>query len=237
MKNKVQTILVTLIIWGIISIVTNGELPWVLATINEIINNIDQLLIYTFYSGMRIIISLIITIILGVTIAIVMVNNRQIDRIINPLVDAWYPIPKATLTPIFIIVLGLGEVAKISLLVFVTIFPVIIAVRKAILSFPVEYTRLIRVYNIDKKKLVTHIYLKGTLRELLTTIKLVIGIAVAVLYLSESSFGASKGLGYYISRNMGVNQAGVLAGIIMLSLIGYALFKLVDYIDEKYIKW
>lgn len=224
-------------LWLIVSIVSGFDIPFIIGVLSQFGKDYDQVLIHTVYSSLRIIVAIAISILLGTSIALWMVRNKIADDLLNPFINSWYPIPKAALTPMFIMVFGLGEVAKVSLLVFVTIFPVIIAVRKSILNFPTQYTRIINVYNVSGRDLMIKIYLKGALKELLTTIKLVTGIAVAVLYLSESSFGSAKGIGYYISRNMGVNPDGVILGIIMLSLIGVALFTIIDVIERKYIKW
>ncbi len=237
MKTKIYVISITLCLWLGLTILSDGELPFIYPVVSEFTSNFSKIITYSLASAMRIVVSLIISLGLGVTIGLIMVERSKADVILNPLINSWYPIPKATLTPIFIIVFGLGEFSKISLLVCVTIFPIIIAVRGKILNFPSEYKRLIRIYNIKGHDLLLKVYLKGCIKDIIITIKVVIGIAVAVLYLSESSFGASLGLGYYISRNMGVNQAGVVVGIIMLSAIGLGLFKLVDLLEQKFIKW
>lgn len=224
-------------LWFVVVITSEGKIPFVVPVLHQFIKDWDAILIHTLYSSMRVVLAITISIILGTSIAIAMVRTKVVDELINPFVNAWYPIPKAALTPIFIIVLGLGEVAKVSLLVFVTIFPIIIAVRKSILNFPTQYIRIINCYNIDSKQLIFKVYLRGCAKELLVTAKLIVGIAVAVLYLAESSFGSAQGIGYYISRNMGVNQPGVLVGIIMLSLIGVILFAIIDWLERRYIKW
>lgn len=224
-------------LWLIVSVVSDGQVPFIVPVLNQVVKDYDKLVVHIGYSSFRVIAALLFSVILGTSIAVLMVRSKLANQFLNPFVISWYPIPKAALTPVFIIVLGLGEFAKIGLLVFVTIFPVIIAVRKSILNFPSQYNRIISVYAISDKDLIFKIYLRGAARELLVTAKLVVGIAVAVLYLSESSFGTANGIGYYISRNMGVNQAGVITGIVMLSLFGVCLFKVIDLLESKYIKW
>ncbi len=233
----IKNLISVLGLWLFVSVISAGKVPFIVPVIEQFIKDYDKIAIHTAYSGFRILLAILISIGLGTSIALLMVRNKVADQLLNPFVLSWYPIPKAALTPIFIIVLGLGEVAKVGLLVFVTIFPIIIAVRKSILNFPVQYNRIITAYDIADKDLIFKIYMRGAAKELLVTAKLVVGIAVAVLYLAESSFGSANGIGYYISRNMGVNQPGVLVGIIMLSLIGVILFKVIDKLESKYIKW
>lgn len=233
----IKTIISIFGLWFVVVITSDGKIPFVVPVIHQFIKDWDAIVVHTFYSAARVILAIVISITLGTSIAIAMVRARGVDQLLNPFVNAWYPIPKAALTPIFIIVFGLGEVAKVSLLVFVTIFPIIIAVRKSLLNFPKQYTRIINCYNITGNQLIFKVYMRGCAKELLVTAKLIVGIAVAVLYLAESSFGSANGLGYYISRNMGVNQPGVLVGIIMLSLIGIILFAIIDWLEHRYIKW
>ena len=72
---------------------------------------------------------------------------------------------------------------------------------------------MINDYNIDRKTVILKIYFRAILKDLLAVLKIASGTTIAIIYLSESSFGTMKGLGYYISKNLAINNYNTFAGI------------------------
>lgn len=60
------------------------------------------------------------------------------DRFLAPLVYLTYPIPKIALLPILMLLAGVGEFSKILMIFLIIVFQVVIAVRDAIRTIPVE---------------------------------------------------------------------------------------------------
>jgi NitT/TauT family transport system permease protein len=72
---------------------------------------------------------------------------------------------------------------------------------------------------------------------LLTSLRVSLGAAVSILFFIEG-YGTRFGVGYYIldawSR---INYIDMYIGIIVISIVGFALFVLIDYIQEKLCRW
>lgn len=173
---------------------------------------------------------------IGTLIGISLGLKQTVNKVFSPLVHALHPIPKAALTPIFIIIFGLGDLTKILLVMTIAIFPIIINVRDTILNLDQNYFVVAQNLNMSTSSYYKNFIFPAILSELLTTLKISIGIGIAVLYICES-MASSNGLGYYISSNSGVNNSEMFVGIMYLSLIGYLLVEIVDIIEKKLIKW
>ncbi|MNI78075.1 putative aliphatic sulfonates transport permease protein SsuC [compost metagenome] len=128
---------------------------------------------------------------------------------------------------------GLGDKSKIIIIVLILVFQIIVAVRDAALNIPYETYNPIRSLGASKLQIFSHITLPAILPELLTTLRLSIGTALSILFFAEG-YGTKYGIGYYIldawSR---ISYLEMYTGIIILGLLGFVLFMLIDILEES----
>ncbi|SHI26414.1 ABC transporter permease [Clostridium intestinale] len=180
---------------------------------------------------------IIISLIIGSLIGLLMAYSKMWNKILNPLVYFTYPIPKTALLPIVMLLYGLGDKSKIIIIVLILVFQIIVAVRDAALNIPYETYNPIRSLGASKLQIFSHITLPAILPELLTTLRLSIGTALSILFFAEG-YGTKYGIGYYIldawSR---ISYLEMYTGIIILGLLGFVLFMLIDILEESLFKW
>jgi NitT/TauT family transport system permease protein len=72
----------------------------------------------------------------------------------------------------------------------------------------------------------------------LTAIRQSIGTAIAVLYIAEL-FATQYGLGYYIyvQGSTLFNYPRMYAGIVAMSLLGFGLAAVVDFLERRLCRW
>ena len=82
--------------------------------------------------------------------------------------------------------------------------------------------------------LLRHLLLPAALPAALSALRIAIGTAISVLFVTET-YGTTEGLGYYISDAwMRIDYLDMYAGIALLSLMGVGLFILIDLLRGKY---
>ena len=75
------------------------------------------------------------------------------------------------------------------------------------------------------------------LPDLFTSIRISLGTAVSVLFFVES-YGTKYGMGYYIVNAWSrINYIDMYGGIIVISVVGFLLFTLIDFISDFICKW
>lgn len=197
----------------------------------------EKLYIHVLASLYRIASGLIISLIIGAFIGLLMAYSKTWNKILNPLVYFTYPIPKTALLPVVMLLFGLGDTSKIIIIVLILVFQIIVAVRDAVLNIPVETYNPIRSLGASRLQIFTHITGPAILPELLTTLRLSIGTALSILFFTEG-YGTQYGIGYYIldawSR---IDYVGMYSGIVIISLLGFVLFILIDILEEALCKW
>lgn len=235
----VQGFIIFNILWYIFASVINMK---VLPKPTDVYFNIPSIYNDTIYKHVlaslyRIGVGLGISIVLGTAIGIIMAYSSTGNKILNPLVYFSYPIPKTALLPIVMLLYGLGDASKIIIIILILIFQIIVAVRDAVLNIPSETYNPIKSLGASKLQIFTHITLPAILPELLTSLRLSVGTALSILFFTEG-YGTKYGIGYYISDSWNrISYLEMYAGIIIMSLLGFILFILIDILEDLVCRW
>lgn len=180
---------------------------------------------------------LLISVVIGLIIGILMGTSSKINGLLNPLIYFTYPIPKTALLPVVMILFGLGDQSKITLIVLITVFQVIIAVRDAVIHIEKELYQPLMSLGASKVQMFLHVTLSAIIPEVLTNMRLAVGTALSVLFFAEN-YGTKYGLGYYIQDCWTrIDYVSMYGGILLLSLLGFVLFIGVDILQQVLCKW
>lgn len=193
--------------------------------------------IHILASLYRIFAGLFISFTVGSIIGFLMGYSKSLNKLLNPLVYFVYPIPKTALLPVVMTLYGLGDNSKIAIIVLITVFQVIVSVRDAVLNVDREFYNPLISLGANRLQLFLHVTFPAMLSEVLTNIRLSIGTAFSVLFFAEA-YGTKQGLGYFIQDSWSrINYVDMYSGILVLSLVGLALFILIDYLDSICCRW
>ena len=192
----------------------------------------EKLYIHVLVSLYRVSSGLIISLALGISVGLLMAYSKKWNKILNPLVYFSYPIPKTALLPVVMLLFGLGDTSKITLIVLILVFQIIVATRDAVLNIEPETYNLIKSLGASKFQIFSNITVPAILPALLTNLRLSIGTALSILFFTEG-YGTQYGIGYYILDAWNrIDYISMYAGIILISITGFVLFILIDILEE-----
>ncbi len=185
----------------------------------------------------RAVASLALALSIALLLGIPMGCNPKVDRLLGPLLYLSYPVPKLALLPVVMLLLGIGEASKITIIVLIIVFQLALAIRDAVRAVPDEDYALLTSLKANFWEKLRHIILPATLPAVFSSLRISIGIVFSALFFTET-FGTDKGLGFYITDNqMRLDYALMYFGIIVLSLGALILFLLVDLADRILCRW
>ena len=176
----------------------------------------------------------------GVTIGILMGRSRLAEDIFLPLVSICAPIPGLAYTPLFLLWFGLGSFSSILLVGFVSAFPIIFNSWTGVKAVKEIWVRSAHSMGADDRRMFTHVILPGALPYILTGLRLGLAQAWRVLVAVEMLAAVPWGLGWLIfGARKFLNTDAMLAGIVVIALIGLLLEKLVFQKIENYtvVRW
>ena len=198
----------------------------------------QELGIHMLVSAWRVAASIGLAIVCAVPIGLSLGLSPTANRLAAPLIYLLYPIPKIVFLPIILLLLGIGNLSKIVVISLVLFFQMLVVVRDEASSLRPELIASVRSLGAGRKALFRYVYLPACLPAVLTSLRVSIGTAVAVLFFAES-FATTSGLGYYIIiETWGrLDYAGMYAGVVAMSLLGLVLYFAVDSIQQRMCPW
>lgn len=175
--------------------------------------------------------------IIGLFTALWMTQNRIAGKVIGAFVYFAYPIPKLALLPVVMLLAGLGDLTKIIMIVLIIVFQVIINLRDSIQHIPRESFQTVISLGANRWQTFWHVTLPAVVPDMLTTLRVAIGTAISVLFVTET-YGTDRGMGYFIvDAWMRLNYIDMYVGIVILSMTGFVLFLLTDLLEARLSKW
>jgi NitT/TauT family transport system permease protein len=178
--------------------------------------------------------------VVGVTIGVLMGRSRRAEDIFLPLVSILAPIPGLAYTPLFLLWFGPGEVSAVLLVGFVSMFSIIYNSWTGVKAVKEIWLRSAQSMGADNHRMFRHVILPGALPFILTGLRLGLAQAWRILVAVEMLAAVPWGLGWLIfgAREF-LNTDAMMAGVVVIALIGLALEKYVFQQIENYtvVRW
>ena len=232
-------LIVILLLWYLAAAI--AKLPFlpspvvVLANVWQIFA--DTLWLHALASLYRIALGIGISLILGLLIGLSMGYYDRWDKLFSPIVYLLYPIPKIALLPLVMLLCGMGEVAKVTMIVLIVVFQVIVASRDGARAIRPETFYGLRVLGASDAAIFRRVVFPATLPAIFSSLRVSMGTALSVLFFTET-FGTRYGMGYFIMNSWTrVNYVDMFSGIVVLAVLGYFLFFLVDACARRCCRW
>ena len=160
-----------------------------------------------------------------------------IEYTLDPFVNALYVTPRIALLPLIILWAGLETAGKLTILISIAIFPVIINTYAGIKDVRGSLLEIGRAFGASESDIFFKITLPAATPYVMAGIRLSVGLGITAMIVAEF-FTAISGLGGMI-----VNYGAVFATskmfvpIIIVGLMGVALTQLVQYTERRLSKW
>jgi len=185
----------------------------------------------------RLFLGITVSMIIGLVLGLLMAQSKIVGKLLNPFIYFIYPIPKMAFLPVVMILFGLGNPTIITMIILIIVFQIIINVRDGIGSIPEENYQILLVLGASKWQLFKDVTFPAALSHILSSARVALGTATAILFITENS-GIRYGVGHFIfNAQSRVNWVDVFSGIIVLSIIAFILFLIIDILDAVFMKW
>lgn len=162
---------------------------------------------------------------------------RPIADLLGPLLEVFRNTAALALLPVFVLLLGIGETSKISIVVYACTWPILLNTISAVRNVDPTLLKLAKSMNLSAPRLFQKVILPASVPVMFTGIRLAGAVSILVLVAAEM-IGAKAGLGYLINAsqyNFAIPQ--MYAGIITISAIGVAFNQLLVTVERRLSSW
>ena len=182
-------------------------------------------------------IGLLISMVLGLGLAVIMDSSPLVQKCIYPVVVASQTIPTTAIAPLFVLWFGYGIWSKVLVTVLMTFFPITITVYDGFRSAKTEMSELLETYGATRRDIFCKIKVPCALPYFFSAIKMAVPLSIIGAAIGEW-LGAQSGLGYFSRRMMTqLDGAGVFAPIVLLSAVAMLAVALVELLERRVVRW
>ncbi|WP_327255571.1 ABC transporter permease [Streptomyces sp. NBC_01244] len=162
---------------------------------------------------------------------------RPVAALLGPLLEVFRNTAALALLPVFVLLLGIGETSKVSIVVYACVWPILLNTISAVGNADPTLVKLARSMDLSTPKLFQKVILPASVPVIFTGIRLAGAVSILVLVAAEM-IGAKAGLGYLINAsqfNFAIPQ--MYAGIVTISAIGLAFNQILVTIERRLSTW
>ena len=188
-------------------------------------------------SFMRVFLGLVFGIIIGVPLGLFMGLNRFAKGFFDPLIELYRPVPPLAWAPLIISVLGIDNSGKVFLLFMVSLSIMIISARAGASGTQLSKIHAAHSLGASKKQILRHVIFPNSLPEILTGIRVAVGMCWGTLVAAEFLAGTT-GIGFVENVAKKYFQWEVIwITIIIMGLLGLLFDVTLRKLIDKYIPW
>ena len=188
-------------------------------------------------SFMRVFLGLVFGIIIGVPLGLFMGLNRFAKGFFDPLIELYRPVPPLAWAPLIISVLGIDNTGKIFLLFMVSLSIMIISARAGASGTQLSKIHAAHSLGASKKQILRHVIFPNSLPEILTGIRVAVGMCWGTLVAAEFLAGTT-GIGFVENVAKKYFQYEVIwITIFIMGMLGLLFDVTLRKLIDKYIPW
>jgi ABC-type nitrate/sulfonate/bicarbonate transport system permease component len=174
---------------------------------------------------------------IGIAVGLVMGSSRVARRTLEPLVEFARAIPPIAIVPAVIVILGLGDGMRITVIALGVCFPVLINTIEGVRAVSPEARDTASMLHVGPAERLVRVYFPAALPSIVAGLRIALSIGLVMVVISEF-VGGEDGLGYYILfQQTQFNVPEMYGGILFLGLLGYVLNRLFLLAERYVLAW
>jgi len=197
----------------------------------------ELLLDHTLVTLLEVVVGFAVALLCGVPLACGMALSRTLERALYPFVIASQMVPIIVIAPLLLIWVGYGLTPKVIVVALTAFFPIVVNMADGLKSVDPDMVNLLRTMGASRWQIFVKVQVPTSLPFLFSGLRVAMAVSVIGAVIGEW-MGSSQGLGYLMIRSKPqFLTERVFAAIVILSVMGMALFVLVGVVEKFAIPW
>ena len=197
----------------------------------------DGFLLDTRLSILRVLIGMAIGCTAAIPIGFALAWFPLVRGMFNPIVSFSRALPPLALIPLVIIYLGIGESARISLLVYAAFFSSVIVIYEGVSAIDDVYIRAARALGATELELFRRVAVPLTIPQIFVAVRVALGVCWATLVAAEL-VAAQRGIGAMMGKAINFfRMEDVFAGIILIGVSALVMDRIVQLVMARTVRW
>ena len=182
-------------------------------------------------------IGMAISVVAGIPIGLVIGRSHLLHGLTEPLISIMYSVPFAVFLPIIIFWFGIGGEARLVIVVWSAIFPLLINVVAGARNLDNNYLQVARVFCASPTLTMRAVTFPATLPYILAGVRQAVGRALVGAIVAELFMG-NEGLGYVVQlQTSNFRMDDAMAAIAVIAVLAVVLTRGVAWVEHRFTFW
>ncbi len=186
----------------------------------------------------RVAYSALIAVVAGVPIGIVLGAKATIYRSVEFLIDFFRSTPATALFPLFLLLFGLGDLAKIAVAAFAAWLVIVFNVAYGVMN--ARQTRILAAHSMGASSLriFKDVIFFETLPQTFIGLRTAVSLALVVIIVAEMFIGATDGIGHrIIDAQISYSLTDMYGSILIAGAMGYGMNLALLLVERSLVHW
>ena len=235
--------LALLLIWAFVhatALVSTRLLPSPLETVSAVATNLIQgdLALDLLQSALRTLKAFALAIAIGLPLGIIVGSSRRTYRAIEFLIDFFRSTPATALFPLFMIILGLGDLSKIAVAAFSAFLIILFNVAYGVMNARPTRMLAARLMGASKLRVFRDVTIYESLPQTFIGLRTAVSLALVVIIVAEMFIGSDNGLGKrIIDAQITFDMPALYGTILLTGAFGYAFNLFLFALERRIVHW
>lgn len=176
--------------------------------------------------------------VIAIPLGIVLGAAERLYRSVEFVVDFFRSTPASALFPLFLVIFGVGDVAKISVAAFGAALVILFNVAYGVMN--ARKTRILaaRVMGASRWRVMRDVILLESMPQTFVGLRNGVSLALVIIIVAEMFIGSQDGLGHRVFESQQLfDMPDMYAAIFAAGALGYALNVLFLGIEKSFVHW
>ena len=179
-----------------------------------------------------------LSIVIGIPLGLLLGSSKRLSDSVEFLIDFFRSIPASALFPMFLLFFGIGDTAKISVVVFSCCLIIMIYTMYGVKNCKESRIRVAKVMKANKISIFTKIIFPESLPHIFAGLRISVSIALILVVVTEMFIGTKHGVGKLIyDSHLMFRISTMYAAIFVTGILGYVLNKIFLVIETRVFHW
>lgn len=188
-------------------------------------------------SVLRVLIGVAVGCALALPVGFLLAWYRPLRAMFDPVISFFRALPPIALIPLVIVYLGIGEQARLSILIYAAFFASVVVIYEGIAALDEIYIRAARAMGATQLEMFTRVVVPLAIPQVLVGVRVALGVCWATLVAAEL-IAARRGLGATIQDAANFFQIDmVYGGVILIGICALVMDRLLALVMKRAVRW
>jgi NitT/TauT family transport system permease protein len=164
----------------------------------------------------------------GVLVGFAVGRSKWLSRALEPYIMMFYAIPKISIAPLFILILGIGLESKVAIVAMESFFILFMGTIRGVLQIDEQLVQIARIMGASRRTVLGRILMPASLPAIFSGLQLAVPFAVIGAVLGEY-IASNRGLGWLVLYSgSSLDATGLFTAIVILVALTWLLTQIVS---------